>query len=130
MTLLDFYSANQRALRGVLEGERRRLDGQIRQAAVDRRMDAVDELRPQLDEINDDLALLEAIVLKDIVAAQLKLPSLPANFREILAEGEADLKRWQQLQGVIQKTIAVAGTVADGVSTMAKLVIKYGKFLV
>ena len=129
MTLLDFYTANQKTLREALEGERRRLDHQIRDAAVDRRMDEVDELRPQLDEVNDDLALLDTIVLKDIVAAKLALPSLPPNFQEILARGEADVQRWQQLQGALQKTIAVAGTLADGVSTMAKLVIKYGKFL-
>jgi len=88
------------------------------------------ELRPQLDDVNDDLALLDTIVLRDIVAARLTLPSLPPNFREILANGEADLRRWQQLQGVIQNTIAVAGAVAEGVSTMAALVMKYGKFLV
>lgn len=130
MTLLDFYTANQTALRAGLDGERRRLDRRIREAAVDRRMDEVDELRPQLDDVNDDLALLDLIVLKDIVAAKLTLPSLPPDFPEILARGEADLQKWQQLQGALQKTIAVAGAVAEGVSTMAKLVMKYGKFLV
>ncbi len=130
MTLVEFYSASQKTLRETLEEERRRLDGRIREAAVERRMDEVDELRPQLDDVNDDLALLDTIVLRDIVAARLTLPSLPPNFREILANGEADLRRWQQLQGVIQNTIAVAGAVAEGVSTMAALVMKYGKFLV
>lgn len=130
MTLLDWYTANQRALREALEGERRRLNRRIREAAADRRMDEVNEWRPQLDEVNDDLALLDTIVLEDIVAARLTLPSLPADFREILARGEADLQRWQQFEGAIQKTLAVAGTVVDGVSTMAKLVMKYGKFLV
>ena len=130
MTLVEFYSDKQRKLREHLEGERTRLEVLIRQAAIERRMDAVDDLRPQLDDISDDLALLETVVLNDIVAARLTLPSLPRNFRQILEKGEADLKRWQQLQGALQKSIAVAGTVADGVSTMAKLVVKYGKFLI
>jgi len=129
MTLVEYYAANQEQLRKYLTGEQARLQAAIRQASVEGKQTDVDDLRPQLDDINDGLDLLEAVRLNQIVAAKLALPDLPADYRETLQKGKADLAKWQELQGVIQLTIQVAGTVADGVGTIAKLVMKYGKYL-
>jgi len=92
-------------------------------------MSDVDELRPQLDDVNDDLTFLDARKLDQLCAANLPLPSLPADFAEILKRGDADVVAWTRLQNSIQKAIEVAGGVADGVSTAAQLLLKYGKFL-
>ena len=129
MTLVEYYATNQDQLQKYLKTEQARLQAAIHQAAVDGKQDDVDDLRPQLDDIDDDLALLEAVKLNQIVAAKLTLPDLPADFRETLQKGQADLAKWKALQGVIQKTIEVAGQVADGVQTIAALALKYGKFL-
>jgi len=129
MTLVEYYAANQEQLRKYLTGEQARLQAAIRQAAAEGRRSDVDDLRSELDDVNDGLDLLEAVRLNQIVAAKLALPDLPADFREALQEGQVDLAKWQQLQGVIQRTIQVAGSVAVGVGTIAKLVIRYGKYL-
>ena len=129
MTLVEYYATNQEQLRKYLTSEKTRLQAAIRQASVEGKQDEVDDLRPQLDDVTDGLALLEAVDLNQIVAAKLTLPELPADFRETLQKGQADLARWQALQGVVQKTIQVAGEVADGVQTIASLAMKYGKYL-
>ena len=129
MTLVEYYQANKDQLRQYLMGEKARVEGAIRQASVDGKMDVVDDLRPELDEIVDDIGLADAVALNQIVAAKLALPDLPPDFRVALQNGKADLARWQALQGAIAKSIAIAGQVADGVQTIAALAIKYGKFL-
>jgi predicted nuclease with TOPRIM domain len=129
MTLVEYFAANQEQLRKYLMGEQARLQAAIRQASVEGRRSDVDDLRSELDEVNDGLGLLEAVRLNQIIAAKLALPDLPADFREALQEGQVDLAKWQQLQGVIQRTIQVAGAVADGVGTIAKLVVRYGRYL-
>ncbi len=128
MTLVEFYAANQDQLRNKLTAEKTRLQVAIRQASAQGKQDEVDDLRPQLDDVTDGLALLDAVKLNQIVAAKLTLPDLPPDFRTTLQQGQADLAKWQELQGVLQKTIQVAGQVADGVQTIAALAIKYGKF--
>lgn len=129
MTLVEYYAANQEQLRKYLMGEQARLQAAIRQASVEGRRSDVDDLRSELDDINDDLDLFEAVRLNQIVAAKLALPDLPPDFREALQEGQVDLAKWQQLQGVILRTIQVAGDVAVGVGTIARLVVRYGRYL-
>ena len=130
MTLVDFYNATQQQLREHLLAERRRLETQIRAAAIGNKMEEVDDLRLDLDDVNDDLTRLTAVVLAQAVASRLTLPQLPPDFDDILAKGEADLEKWQKVQGLVQQTISVAGTAATAVSTIAQLVLKYGKFLI
>ncbi len=129
MTILEFCNDNVKVLHARLEGDRARLSAAIQQAAGEGRMSDVDELRPQLDDVNDDLTFLDARKLDQLCAANLPLPSLPADFAEILKRGDADVVAWTRLQNSIQKAIEVAGGVADGVSTAAQLLLKYGKFL-
>jgi len=129
MTILEFCNDNVKALHARLEADRARLSAAIQQAAGEGRMSDVDDLRPQLDDVNDDLAFLDARKLDQLCAANLPLPSLPADFAEILKRGDADVVAWTRLQSSIQKAIDVAGGVADGVSTAAQLLLKYGKFL-
>ncbi len=129
MTLVEYYAANEAQLRKYLAGEKARLDTAIRQASVDGKQDVVDDLRPERDDVVDDLALMDAVELNCIVAAKLVLPDLPPDFRETLEKGKADLARWQALQGALQRSIEIAGQVADGVQTLAALALKYGKYL-
>ena len=129
MTLVEYYAANQKQLRTYLTGEKARLQAAIRQASVEGKQEEVDDLRPQLDDVTDGLALLEAVKLNQIIAAKLTFPQLPADFRETLQKGQVELAKWQALQGVIQRTIEVAGEVADGVQMIAGLAMKYGKYL-
>ena len=122
--------AEQR-LRSHLDGEKRRLEAAIRAAAAEGSMDEVGRLQPQLNDIDGDRDLLDAEVVVAAVAARLdSLPQLPPDFRDILRRGAADVANWQKLQRIVQQSITIAGNVAEGVSTVAQLAMKYGKFLI
>ena len=130
MTLVEFYTASQQALRRHLASEKQRLETAIRTAAAAGDMAQVGRLQPQLDDVDGDLDLLDADTLAAAVSARLQLPQLPPDFKDIIRRGQADVANWQKLQDVAQRTIAAAGDVAGGVSTVAQLALKYGKFLV
>lgn len=130
MTIIECFSESQQKLRDHLLAEQRRLQRAIRRAAADGRMDDVGTLQPQLDDVQGDLDLLDTEALAAAVAMRLDvLPQLPADFKDIVRRGQDDLASWQRLQQAVQRSIAVAGQVAEGVSTAARLVLKYGKYL-
>lgn len=130
MTLVEFYAAKEHALREKLEADRRKLQTGIREAAVNGDMETVDRLRPELDAVNDDITLMDVVRLRVIVESRIQFPQLPADYAQALEKGQAELERWRRLERGVQATINVAGQVAEGVSAMAKLILKYGKFLV
>jgi hypothetical protein len=128
--LVEFYAGKEAVLREKLDGDRKGLETAIRQAAANGDMEAVDRLRPELDAVNDDIALMNVVQLRAIVESRIQFPELPPDYAQALERGQAELERWQRLERAVQTTIAVAGQVAEGVSTMAKLFLKYGKYLV
>lgn len=130
MTLVDFYNAKEPQLRKRLETERDRLKKEIEAAALSKNQDEVDRLSPESDAVMDDLNMMDAIELNQIIASRIVFPELPADFPELLQAGDSEVQKWQQVEAAITKTIDIAGQVATGVSKVAVLLVKYGKYLV
>jgi hypothetical protein len=130
MTLVDFYNAKEPQLRKRLETERDRLKKEIEAAALSKNQDEVDRLSPESDAVMDDLNMMDAIELNQIIASRIVFPELPADFSELLQAGDSEVQKWQKVEAAITKTIDIAGQVATGVSKVAVLIVKYGKYLV
>ena len=117
-------------LREAMEGEKRRVERARRDAAIEGKQDEVDRLGDELQEITDDLTAMDAVQLEAIVTAELRFPSLPANHATLLAEARREVEAWEQAQRAIGTAAGVIKKVADGGMTLARIVVKYGKFLV
>ncbi len=130
MTLVEFYGQKEARLRERLQGELGRLSDAIEAAAVESNQAEVDRLTVERDAVRDDLDLMDAAQVEEIARAGIQFPALPADFPALLRAGQQELEKWQKAERAIGAAIRVAGQVADAVSTIGKLVLKYGKFLI
>lgn len=129
MTLVEFYCKNEGRLREQLQADLGQLDGAIEAAAVDRNQAELEKLTTRRNAVRDHLDLMDAIKIEQIVTAGINFPALPADFPALLKAAQTELEKWKKVEAAISTAISVASGVADDVSSIGKLVLKYGKYL-